>query len=82
MEAPSDIKLTCLLNLSEEPYEGGDFLFDFADRYFTPTPRTCKQLRAKGSIVIFPSHIWHKVEPVTSGTRYSLVMWLTGRPWL
>jgi len=34
----------------------------------------------KGSIIIFPSFVWHRVKPVTSGTRYSLVVWNNGRP--
>ncbi len=33
----------------------------------------------KGSIIVFPSFIWHRVKPVTSGTRYSLVVWNNGR---
>ena len=31
-----------------------------------------------GNIVIFPSWISHRVQPVTSGTRYSLVAWMNG----
>ena len=34
----------------------------------------------KGSIIVFPSFVWHRVQPVTSGTRYSLVMWNLGGP--
>lgn len=34
----------------------------------------------KGSIIVFPSFVWHRVKPVTSGTRYSLVVWNNGRP--
>ena len=34
----------------------------------------------KGSIVVFPSFIWHRVKPITKGTRYSLVMWNCGYP--
>ena len=74
-------KLSLTVNLSDG-YEGGDFLFDFQKKYGETNPRICKKLRPKGSVVIFPSHIWHKVETVTSGTRYSLVMWLMGRPWV
>ena len=34
----------------------------------------------KGSIVIFPSDKWHRVRPVTSGVRKSLVTWFRGPP--
>ena len=39
-----------------------------------------KKLRFKGTICVFPADIWHKVDPVTKGIRYSLVVWLTGDP--
>ena len=35
--------------------------------------------REQGSLVIFPSYAMHTVRPVTSGVRYSLVLWLQGR---
>ena len=38
----------------------------------------CKEILPKGSIVIFPSYIWHRVSPVTKGTRLSLVQWNLG----
>jgi len=31
-----------------------------------------------GNVVIFPSWMSHRVKPVTSGTRYSLVAWMNG----
>ena len=34
----------------------------------------------KKSIVIFPSNKWHRVRPVTSGVRKSLVTWFRGPP--
>ena len=33
---------------------------------------------APGHVVLFPSWISHRVKPVTSGTRYSLVAWMNG----
>ena len=30
------------------------------------------------SITVFPSHVWHKVDKVKKGTRYSLVFWFKG----
>ena len=34
----------------------------------------------KGSMIFFPSWVLHKVNPVTKGTRYSLVVWFLGAP--
>ena len=42
--------------------------------------RSAKEILTKGSIIVFPSHVWHRVKPVTSGTRYSLVVWSIGDP--
>ena len=45
-----------------------------------PDHKIAKQILPKGSLVVFPSFVWHRVKPVTSGTRYSLVIWNLGRP--
>ena len=39
-----------------------------------------KEIRSKGSLVVFPSDVWHRVKPVTKGTRHSLVIWNVGDP--
>jgi predicted 2-oxoglutarate/Fe(II)-dependent dioxygenase YbiX len=66
-----DIKLTCLLNLSEEKYEGGD-LFLFRD----------KEIKVEkfdpGCAVIFPSFLSHKVSKIISGKRATLAIWMWG----
>ena len=36
----------------------------------------------EGSIIVFPSFINHRVAPVTKGTRYSLVAWFVGPPFV
>jgi PKHD-type hydroxylase len=36
--------------------------------------------RKRGDIAAFPSYVLHEVTPVTRGTRYSLVAWITGKP--
>ena len=66
-----DIKLTCLLNCSDNDYKGGD-LFLFRDKdvkveNFGP-----------GSAVVFPSFISHKVEKIISGSRATLAVWMNG----
>lgn len=72
------ISVTVSLNDSSE-YEGGDLQFDLGphrtDRY-----HTCTEIRPKGSVIVFPSHLYHQVTPVTSGIRYSLVCWNLGDP--
>ena len=30
--------------------------------------------------IAFPSYVLHEVQPVTKGTRYSLVAWAAGKP--
>jgi|TARA_Y100000289_G_C3898749_1_gene138026 PKHD-type hydroxylase len=78
------LSMTCQLTDSSE-YTGGELEFDF--RNYEPHMRDeekhkiqCKEILPKGSIIVFPSFVWHRVKPVTSGTRYSLVVWHLGRP--
>ena len=40
--------------------------------------REIPELKKKGTVIVFPSSMWHKVEPVTKGKRYSLVAWAEG----
>jgi len=42
--------------------------------------KQAKEILSKGSIIVFPSFLWHRVKPVTKGTRYSLVVWNLGYP--
>ena len=67
-------------------YEGGNLEFDFRDQVDwennkTIATRECTEIRPRGSIVVFPSFMWHRVKPVLKGTRYSLVFWCVGHPW-
>jgi PKHD-type hydroxylase len=32
----------------------------------------------RGTMMVFPSFLQHRVKPVTSGTRHTLVMWARG----
>ena len=43
-------------------------------------PVKCKEILPKGSLVVFPSFVWHRVCPVKSGERNSLVIWNLGWP--
>ena len=45
-------------------------------------PSTHKDLTIEmdaGKVCIFPSWVMHRVKPVESGTRYSLVAWMNGQ---
>lgn len=77
-------KLSVTVSLSDvNEYEGGELEFDFKN--LAPNKKqkiiTCKEILPKGSIVVFPSFVWHRVKPVTSGTRHSLVIWNVGYPY-
>ena len=73
-------KLSMTVNLTDETsYDGGDLMLDFGAH----SPRgkyQVEEAREQGTIVIFPSFLYHCVSPVTRGTRYSLVMWSLGDP--
>jgi PKHD-type hydroxylase len=72
------LSVTCSLSPPED-YEGGELEFDFRNMDpDKPTIRKCAEIKPRGSIVVFPSHVWHRVKPVTKGTRYSLVIWNLG----
>ena len=69
-------KISMTIQLSDpEDYEGGDFEFVQCD---SPDK---DELRQKGSVLVFPSYVEHRVTKVTSGTRRSLVAWFEGPKW-
>jgi len=78
------LSMTCQLTDGSE-YKGGELEFDFRN-YDPPLRdeskhlRQAKEILPKGSIIVFPSFVWHRVKPVTKGVRYSLVMWNLGYP--
>ena len=67
-----DIKLTALLNLSEENYEGGELVL------FRANEIVCKEFNTPGSAIIFPSFLNHKVNKIISGRRHTLAIWMSG----
>ena len=68
-----DIKLTCLLNLSEEAYKGGKF------RTIGNPNENIKFTSGMG--LIFNPMIAHKVTPITKGERITLTYWGVGPSW-
>jgi len=76
-------KLSVSISLSNpKDYEGGKFEFDYREQDPDQPQiiQECKELKPQGTILVFPSYLWHRVKPVTKGTRYSLVMWTLGKP--
>lgn len=68
-------KLSMTIQLSDpDDYEGGDLQF-MMNQKIVNAPRE------KGTIVIFPSFIMHRVTPITKGTRQSIVGWVSGPPY-
>ena len=75
-------KLSMTLALEDgDTYEGGDLQFRSLERTQLKI-ETVGEARKKGSLVVFPSFVWHRVTPVTKGTRYSLVVWTLGNPFV
>jgi PKHD-type hydroxylase len=67
-------KLSLSVQLSDpNDYKGGEF-----EMLFGRKPQ--KIGRERGLTVFFPSYTLHRVKPVTQGTRYSLVAWISGPP--
>jgi len=76
------LSVTCSLSHPSE-YEGGELEFNFNDPEKTKKQniKKCLEILPRGSIVVFPSFVWHRVCPVKQGTRYSLVVWNIGYPY-
>lgn len=65
-------KISLVMQLSDpEEYEGGDL-------ELWPGGKAITIPKKKGTLVIFPSYIMHRVTPVTKGVRKSLVLWAGG----
>ena len=68
-------KISITIQLSDpDDYIGGDL-----EIWTGNGLQTC--VRQKGSAFLFPSYMLHRVTPVTSGTRKSLVLWVGGSPY-
>lgn len=66
-----DRKLTCIIMLSDQSdFTGGELMIGNKEIILN-----------KGCALVFPSFLTHKVNPVTSGRRYTLVAWQYGLHW-
>lgn len=69
-------KLTVIVGLTnKDNYQGGDFVLAGGKKN-----KTIKL--TAGEAIAFPSIALHKVTPVTSGTRNTLVAWFKGPRWV
>lgn len=75
---PGDIssrKLSMTVQLTDpNEYEGGNLQFMINGKVINAP-------RDKGTIIIFPSFIMHRVSRITSGVRQSIVGWVSGPPY-
>lgn len=71
-------KLSMVITLNSE-FKGGDFQIQ---TWNPPDSKkrhtTVLSMRKRGTIIVFPSFFYHRVTPVTEGTRKSLVCWFRG----
>jgi PKHD-type hydroxylase len=85
-------KLSMVIQLSDaDDYEAGDFQWihpweavsAVVDHRTPSEMNECiktlpSTARKKGTMIVFPSYLYHQVIPVTKGIRKSLVWWLNG----
>jgi PKHD-type hydroxylase len=77
---PSTRKISMSLFLSNlDEYEGGEFDLEIYKPDSNPRYETFRL--KKGDAIFFNSTTWHRVRPVTSGVRKSIVAWFTGPPY-
>ena len=72
-----DLKISCIINGSLKPYEGGEFYLAYDTFPEDPLP----ELERPGNVVMFRSDVLHKVAPITKGERISIVMFYEGPNW-
>ena len=84
LDAPvSHRKLSMVVQLTDpEEYRGAELQFfevaeDYDDDLLTGFTEASSRL---GTVVVFPSFEFHRVLPLRSGTRHSLVAWVSGPP--
>ena len=75
-------KLSFTLNLNDN-YEGGTFDITSPSPKKDLTETYTIDLKGfqPGTLIVFPSFLWHRVNEVTKGTRKVLVGWTLGKQW-
>ena len=80
-EADEDLqrKITVTVTLKDD-YKGGDLQVQkWVHPQETDNFSTIKSMRNIGSVCVFPSYIFHRVNKVHSGERVALTSWFRGR---
>ena len=72
-------KISMSLFLNDD-YEGGEFDLEIYKPETDPRYKTFKL--SSWSAIFFQGDYWHRVRPVTSGKRKSLVAWFYGPPYI
>mgnify|MGYP001262850047 FL=1 len=83
-------KLSMSIMLNDD-FEGGDFEFathhhqsEHMEKTWKDRPAPGYQIHIpeykQGTVIVFPSDMWHRVKPITKGIRYTLVVWFLGPP--
>ncbi|MDJ0521195.1 MAG: 2OG-Fe(II) oxygenase [Planctomycetota bacterium] len=74
-------KLSLVVQLSDpDDYTGGELeLHGIANEHEDPEG-WAEKARARGSVIVFPAFELHRVLPMETGKRYSLVCWIGGPP--
>ena len=67
-----DIKLTLLINVSTSDYEGGQFQLNDGTEFTVP------EFTKPGDMILFRSHVLHRVLPITKGDRKTLSIFFEG----
>ena len=74
-------KLSLVVQLSDPAtYEGGELEVFAAADHHRPRGPEAEPSAARGTVVVFPSFELHRVCPLRSGVRHSLVSWVSGPP--
>jgi PKHD-type hydroxylase len=71
LRMPRKLSVSLLLN-NKEDYKGGDFAFNVSEE------NILQPEQKRGRVLIFPSFMLHKVDPVVDGCRKSIVTWIVG----
>ena len=67
-------KISISIQLTDpEEYEGGEL-------QFLKERKETNASKGKGTAILFPSYLMHRVKKVTKGIRKSLVIWISGKP--
>lgn len=69
-----DIKFTSILNISIEQYQGGEFELFLG----TNNDGIVKSLNTSGTLLVFPSFLYHRVRPIIHGCRRTMTIWIEG----